>query len=93
VLVSQPRLVFFFYVGLTRLATYCTVAFRKVGCVCVHSEQRSLELSKFTTDDINSAVEETLSQRGVRYSEPLDDLRTKFNVRNLLWLLIIMMYI
>jgi len=42
-------------------------------------------VSKFRSN----VVEETLSQRGVSYSEPLDDLRTKFNVRNLLWLLIV----
>ena len=40
-----------------------------------------MELSELSSDKVSSMVEEVLSKRGVSYCEPLEDLRTKFNVR------------
>ena len=40
-----------------------------------------MELSELSPDRINSVVKEVLSKQSVGYVEPLEDLRTKFNVR------------
>ena len=53
--------------------------------MCIYSGQEvHVELSQWSPDKVNSSVEEVLSKRGVDYFEPLDDLRTKFNVRKIL---------
>ena len=47
-------------------------------------QEVDVEPSQWSSGKVNSSIEEVLSERGVGYFEPLDDLRTKFNVRRML---------
>ena len=53
------------------------------SCHFVFSEQKEMpvELSELSPNEVNSVVEDVLSKRGVSCLQPLENLRTKFNVR------------
>ena len=54
-----------------------------IDCVFYSEQELCVELSQLSPDKVNSVVEDVLSKRGVSYLEPLEDLRTKFNVRKI----------
>ena len=53
-------------------------------CMFYSEQELCVELSQLSPDKVNSVVEEVLSKRGMSYLEPLEDLRTKFNVSTIL---------
>ena len=42
-----------------------------------------MELSSLTADGVNSILTEVLSKRGLNYSEPMQNLKMKFDVSEL----------
>ena len=40
-----------------------------------------MELTNLTANKVDSVIAQVLSKRGLNYSEPLEDLQTKFDVR------------
>ena len=49
------------------------------------AQESSLELTNLAANKVDSVVTEVLSKRGLNCLEPLEDLKTKFDVRKPIW--------
>ena len=59
---------------------FCISVEINVSAYC-SEEESSLELTNLTADRVDSVIAGVLTKRGLGYSEPLEDLKAKFDVR------------